>query len=75
MTDFTLPHRQNRGSTLLAGIGQSISQLLDSVRAGLDARDAFERFDMMGDAELARRGLKREEIPYLVMRRYLAGDS
>ena len=75
MTDFTLPHRQNRVSAVLAGIGQSISQLLDSVRAGLDARDAFESYSMMSDGDLARRGLKREEIPYLVMRRYLAGDS
>ncbi len=74
MTDFTLPHRKNRMFSALAGIGNSISQLLESVRAGLDARDAFDRFSMLSDAELARRGLKREEIPYLVMRRHLAGD-
>ena len=75
MADFTLPHRKTRTLSLLAGFGRSISQLLESVRAGLDARDAFERYSVMGDAELARRGLKREEIPYVVMRRYLAGDD
>ncbi|MDH3229722.1 MAG: hypothetical protein OEN55_08025 [Alphaproteobacteria bacterium] len=75
MTDFTLPHRKTRTLSVLAGFGKSISQLFESVRAGLDARDAFERYNMLSDAELARRGLKREEIPYLVMRRYLAGDS
>lgn len=75
MTDLTLPHRKIRALSLLAGFGKSISQLLESVRAGLYARDAFEQYSMMGDAELARRGLKREEIPYLVMRRYLAGDD
>jgi len=75
MTDITLPHRKIRPLSLLAGFGKSISQLLESVSAGLNARDAFERYSLMGDAELARRGLKREEIPYLVMRRYMSGDS
>jgi hypothetical protein len=75
MTDFSLPHRKTRTLSLLAGFGKSISQLFESVRAGLDARDAFERYSVMGDAELARRGLKREEIPYLVMRRHLSGDN
>ena len=75
MTDITLPHRKIRPLSLLAGFGKSISQLLESVSAGLNARDAFERYGLMGDAELAHRGLKREEIPYLVMRRYMSGDS
>lgn len=75
MTDLTLPHRKNRTLSLVAGFGKSISQFFSSMRAGLDARDAFERYNVMGDAELAHRGLKREEIPYLVMRRYLSGDN
>jgi len=73
MTDFTLPHRHNRVVSLLASVGKSISQLRASLRAGLDARDAFERYNVMSEAELARRGLKREEIPNIVMRRYLTG--
>ena len=75
MADFTLPHRNNRITSVLAGVGKSISQLFESVRAGLDARDAFNRYDVMSDAELARRGLTREEIPYVVMRRYLSADD
>jgi hypothetical protein len=75
MTEFILPRRHNRILSAVAGFGKSISQLLESVRAGLDARDAFSRYDVMSDAELARRGLKREEIPYVVMRRYLSGGS
>jgi len=75
MTDFTLPHRKIRTVSLLAGFGKSISQLLESVRAGLAARDTYERYSMMSDAELVRRDLKREEIPYLVMRRYLSTDN
>jgi hypothetical protein len=75
MADITLLHRKIQPLSLLAGFGKSISQLLESVSAGLNARDAFERYSSMGDAELARRGLKREEIPYLVMRRYMSGDS
>jgi len=73
MTDFTLPRRRNNFVALLAGVGKSISQVRDSVRAGLDARDAYERFSMLSDAQLASRGLKRDEIPHVVMRRYLAG--
>ncbi len=75
MADFTLPHRKIGALSVLTGFGKSISHFLESVRAGLYARDAFERYSVMGDAELARRGLKREEIPYLVMRRYLAGGD
>lgn len=75
MSDFTLPHRQNRIVSVLAGVGKSISQLLQSVRAGLDARDAYERYSVMSEAELARRGLEREQIPYVVMRRYLTGKN
>ncbi len=75
MTDFTLPHRKNRMSSILGGIGNSISQLLGSLRAGLDARDAFDRYSVMSDAELAQRGLRREEIAHLVMRRYLTGEN
>ena len=75
MTDFTLPRRDSRILSLLAGIGKTISEYITSVRAGLDARDAYECYSAMSDRELARRGLKREEIPALVMRRYLAGDN
>ena len=74
MADFTLPHRDNRISSLLAGMGSAASQLVVSLRAGLDARDAFDRFSMLSDAQLAKRGLTRDQIPYVVMRRYLAGD-
>lgn len=75
MTDFTLPHRQNRILALLAGVGRSFAQFRESVRAGLDARDAFERFSMLSDDQLARRGVARSEIPHIVMRRYLTGGN
>lgn len=75
MTDLTLPHRNSRIYSLIAGIGKSISLYMASMRAGLDARDAYAHYSAMSDRELARRGLKREEIPGLVMRRYLTGGN
>lgn len=75
MTDFTLPHRNSRILTVLAGIGKTISEYAASMRAGLDARDAYERYSAMSDRELARRGLAREDIPALVMRRHLTGGN
>jgi hypothetical protein len=75
MTDLTLPHRNSRVFSLIAGFGKSISQYMASMRAGLDARDAYVHYNAMSDRELARRGLKREQIPALVMRRYLAGGD
>lgn len=75
MTYFTLPHRQSRVVSALAAVGHSISQVFASVSAGLDARDAYDRYSIMSDAQLARRGITREEIPYLIMRRHLSRDS
>ena len=59
---------------LIAGFGKYVGQVLDSMRAGLNARDAYEHLNAMSDAQLMRRGIKREEIPAIVMHRYLSGD-
>ena len=74
MTDFTMPRRDSAVLSLLAAVGKTVSEYLASLRAGLDARDSFEHFNAMSDAQLMRHGIKREEIPAIVMHRYLAGD-
>ncbi len=72
MTDFTLSHRNSRIPSVLRGIAKTISLYLSSIQAGLDARDAYERYSNMSDGALARHGLKREDIPGHVMRTYFA---
>ncbi len=62
----------------LAGIATRIvhelAMLRDSFTAALDARDAYNHYNAMNDAELARRGLTREEIPALVVAPLLSRD-
>lgn len=72
MSEITLLHRENRVASIFAGIGRTVAQYAASFRAGLDARDAYEHYSMMNESQLERLGLKREEIPALVMRRYIA---
>lgn len=58
----------------LRWIGRELRLLSRSFSAGLAARDAYNRYSMMSDAELARRGLTREEIPARVVAPLLSLD-
>jgi hypothetical protein len=51
----------------LRRIGRELRLLSRSFSAALAAREAYNRYSIMSDAELARRGLTREEIPARVV--------
>jgi hypothetical protein len=67
MTELVHEHRGGVVGNALRGIGRELRLLSRSFSAALEARDAFNRYSMMSDAELARRGLTREEIPARVV--------
>lgn len=62
-------HENGHGviSETLRRIGHELRMVSNSFSASLAARDAFNRYSMMSDAQLARRGLTREEIPARVV--------
>lgn len=70
MTDFTWHGRQNPLLSGLAKIGEEISFYLGSLQGAIRAQNAYEDLSMMSDAELARRGLVRADLPAHVMKRY-----
>ena len=66
---FDAPKRTNLGTRFF----QSLARALDSINRATAAGHTCERLANMSDAELARRGIRREDIPQIVIRQ-LHGD-
>lgn len=67
MTELVQVHKGGAVGDALRKAGHELRMISRSFAAALTARDAFNRYSMMSDAELARRGLTREEIPARVV--------
>ncbi len=74
MTELVHEVRGGAIGDMLRRIGRELRLLSRSFSAALAARDAFNRYSIMSDAELARRGLTREEIPARVVAPLLSLD-
>ncbi len=70
MTDFTWHGRHNPLLSGLSRIAEEVSFYLDSLGVAIRAHNAYEDLSMMSDADLARRGLTRAEVPAHVMKRF-----
>ena len=66
---FDVPARTNLGTRFI----QSLTGALDSINRATAAGRTCEHLANMSDAELARRGIRREDIPQIVIRQ-LHGD-
>ena len=62
MTTLTLPFPSGRG-TDRGGILRFLSGLADGIRDGLALARRYDTLSAMSDSELARLGLRREDIP------------
>jgi hypothetical protein len=65
MATLTLPLPSGRG-TRRVGILQYISAFLDGISEGRELATRYEQLAHNSDAELARLGLRREDIPSVV---------
>ena len=63
MNTLTLPFPSGRGTRRTGGILRFLSGLADGIRDGLALADRYDRLSRMSDAELARLGLNRVEVP------------
>ena len=75
MTDFTQSGSHGVISATMHRIGNTLAEYRDTLQASIRAHDAYENYNAMSDAALAKLGLKREEIAAHVMKRYLASGS
>ncbi len=66
MTSLTLPFPSGRG-TRGSGIVRFLAGLADGIREGLALAGRYEKLVRMSDAELARLGLTREDVPRAVL--------
>ena len=62
MTTLTLP-RPSRESTGFRGVLRFLADLAAGIRDGHEMATRYERLRFMSDAELARHGLTRDDIP------------
>ena len=62
MNTLTLPFPSGRG-TGRTGILRFLSGLVDGIRDGLTLAARYDRLSRMSDADLARLGLSRVEVP------------
>ena len=64
MTTLTLPFPSGRGTPArrFAILG-FFNDLADGVREGLELAHRYDTLASMSDSELARRGLRREDVP------------
>lgn len=67
MTETVHEVRHSAIGDTLRGIVRELRLISRSFSAALEARNAYNRYSIMSDAELARRGLTREEIPARVV--------
>ena len=65
MATLTFPLPSGRGTRRL-GILESISELFESINEGRELASRYQRLASRSDSELARLGLKREDIPRAV---------
>jgi len=63
MNTLTLPFPSGRGARRTGGVMRFLSDLADAIRDGLALADRYDRLSRMSDAELARLGLNRVELP------------
>jgi hypothetical protein len=69
MTTIALSQLVNRAPAFLARISQRFSDLLAGIDDARVMAQRFKTLSQMTDAQLAARGLKREEIPQAVLNR------
>ncbi len=67
MTEMVHENGHGAIGDALRKVGHELRMISRSFSAALAARDAYNRYSIMSDAELARRGLTREEIPARVV--------
>ena len=65
MATLTFPLPSGRGTRRL-GILEWLSELVDGIAEGRELATRYEQLAHKSDAELARLGLKREDIPRVV---------
>ncbi len=66
MTTLTLPFPSGRGARP-AGVLQYVSDFFDGIGEGLALAARYDRLSSKSDSELARLGLRREDIPQAVL--------
>jgi hypothetical protein len=69
MTTIALSQLVNRAPAFLVRISQRFSDLLAGIDDARVMAQRFKTLSQMTDAQLAARGLKREEIPQAVLNR------
>ncbi len=74
MTEMVHEVRHGAIGGTLRKIGRELRLLSRSFSMAMAAREAYNRYSMMSDAELARRGMTREEIPARVVAPLLSLD-
>ena len=70
MTTLTLPFPSGRGGagTKRFSILRFLNDLADGVCHGLELARRYDTLTAMSDSDLARRGLRREDIPQATLR-------
>ena len=66
MTTLTLPLPSGRGPQRV-GVVQYVAGLFSGIREGLALAARYDRLASKSDSELARLGLRREDIPQAVL--------
>ena len=67
MTTLAMNHLLHGVPALLHRLGQGLSAMFQGVSDARSMADEFKTLSRMSDAELARYGLKREDIPRAVL--------
>jgi hypothetical protein len=67
MTTMALSQLIHSAPGFLHRLGQRFSAMLEGIGEARAMAEAFKSLSRMSDEELARRGLKREEIPQAVL--------
>jgi hypothetical protein len=67
MSTLTLPFPSGRGTGRSGGFMRFLSDLADGIRDGLALAARYDRLSRMSDAELARLGLSRIELPHAAL--------
>ncbi len=62
-------HRLDTGFPFMS-ILNGLKRFFTTVNTALEARNDYTRLSSMTDADLARHGLKREELPMMIARKY-----
>jgi uncharacterized protein YjiS (DUF1127 family) len=68
MTTLTLPLPSGRGTGRRFGVLRFLSDFAGGVREGLELARRYDRLTAMSDTDLARLGLRREDIPQATLR-------